>query len=172
MQLARDPSALDATLADLSLEAQQALADLRELAGGIHPSVLTDRGIVDAIESRAARLPLGVTIECAPGLRDRRFGETVEGAAYFVVCEGFANALKHSGAERVVVRLADEGDALRLDVSDDGRGFDASAPGDGSGLAGLADRVDALGGDFAAHSAPGEGTTLSVRLPVEQRVRA
>ena len=169
MQLARDPSALDATLDDLRSEAQQALADLRELAGGIHPSVLTDRGIVDAIEARASRLPLGVTIECERGLRERRFGETVEGAAYFVVCEGFANALKHSGAERVVVRLEDEGGALRVEVADDGRGFDSAARGGGTGLAGLADRVDALGGELSVRSAPGEGTNVTVRLPVHVR---
>lgn len=168
-QLARDPALVEATLGDLQLEAQQAVADLRELARGIHPSVLSDRGVVEAIEARAARLPLGVTIECAPGLRSRRFEETVEGAVYFIVCEGFGNALKHSGAERVFVRLRHEPGELRVEVSDDGRGFDPARIAR-SGLDGLADRVEALGGDFEVRAAPGAGTTIVGRLRVDEVV--
>jgi signal transduction histidine kinase len=170
-QLARDPGTLEATLGDLQAEACQALSDLRELASGIHPSVLDDRGIVEAIETRAARLPLGVTIECERVLRDARFPEPVEGAGYFVVCEAFTNALKHSGAERVTVRLHHQADELAIEVSDDGRGFDPSTAG-GSGLSGLADRVEALGGSFAVTSAPGSGTYLHARFPVSDRVPA
>jgi signal transduction histidine kinase len=172
-QLARDPGQLEATLSDLQWEARQALSDLRELASGIHPSVLSDRGIVEAIESRASRLPLGVTIECERTLRGTRYAETVEGAAYFLVCEGFANALKHSGAERVTVRLADEGDALSVEVSDDGRGFDAGGRRrHGSGLDGLADRIDALGGTFTVTARPDHGTSIAARLPVHEHAAA
>lgn len=168
-QLGREPATLEATFADLQAEAQQALANVRELASGIHPSVLDDLGLVEALESRAARLPLGVTIECEPGLRETRFPERVESAAYFLSCEGFANALKHSGAERITVRLRREAGTLALEVSDDGCGFDPGLV-NGSGLAGLADRVDALGGSFAVDSAPGEGTRLRADFPVGERV--
>jgi signal transduction histidine kinase len=164
-QLDRDPSRIAATLGDLHSEASQALADLRDLAAGIHPAVLGDRGIVDAIESRAARLPLGVTIECAPALRTSRFSETVEGAVYFIVCEGFANALKHSAAERVTVRLETLDDELVTVISDDGAGFDPETAA-GTGLRGLRDRTEALGGVFSVQARPGEGTTLTARFPI------
>ncbi|MGH2900622.1 MAG: histidine kinase, partial [Solirubrobacteraceae bacterium] len=170
-QLQRNPALLDATLSDLQLEARQALADLRELAGGIHPSVLSDRGLVEAIESRASRLPLGVTIECERTLRGTRYPEAIEGAAYFTVCEGFANALKHSGAERVTVRLAVDADQLSVEISDGGCGFDGGSTG-GSGLDGLADRIEALGGTFDVTSATDAGTTIAARLPVHERTPA
>ena len=171
LQLARDPSLVDATLTDLHSEARQALADLRDLASGIHPSVLSDRGILEAIESRAARLPIGVTIEADPGLRDTRFSETAEGAVFFTVSEALTNVLKHSGAERAVVVLTREpGDVLRVEVRDDGHGFDAAAPAHGSGLGGLADRIDALGGTLEIESGAA-GTRLVARLPAVERAR-
>ena len=123
------------------------------LAGGIHPSVLDDRGIVDAIEARASRLPIGVTIACDADLRDTRFPQTVEGAAYFTVCEAFSNALKHSNAERVTVRLRRRDETFEVEITDDGAGFDVAGA-TGSGLAGLADRIDALRGSFAVESRP------------------
>lgn len=170
-QLDRDPGRLRETLADLQAETRQALADLRELARGIHPSVLDDRGIVEAIEGRVARLPIGVTIECDRALRETRFPASVEGAAYFLVCEALSNALKHAGAERVIVRLGAEEGALTIEVADDGRGFDRAAT-RGSGLGGLADRTDALGGTFAVESRPGGGTTLRASFPVGERMPA
>ncbi len=164
-QFGRDSSRLGETLVDLRSEARQALENLRQLASGIHPSVLTDHGIVEAIESRAARFPLGVTIECDPQLRNARFEESVEGAAYFFVCEGFANALKHASAERVRVCFDRSPAELEVQVSDDGAGFDLDSTAR-SGLAGLADRIAALGGSFDVRSSPGEGTTLTARLPI------
>jgi signal transduction histidine kinase len=170
-QLRRDPTVVDATLADLQSEARQALEDLQELARGIHPSVLSDRGIVEAIESRAARLPLGVTIECDRALRGARFPEAIEGAAYFLVCEGFANALKHSGGERVTVRMHETDGALDVTVADDGCGFEPEAI-EGSGVRGLADRIEALGGTLVVSSRPGDGTVLTARLPTHDRAAA
>jgi signal transduction histidine kinase len=164
-QLARDTSLVSKTLADLQLEAGGALADLRELAGGIHPSVLSDHGIVGAIEARAARLPLGVTIDCDRTLRATRFAEPIEGAAYYIVSESCTNALKHSGAHQVVVRIAHDAGELRLEVVDDGSGFDTAAT-PLNGLNGLRDRVEALGGRFAVRSSPGNGTTVTAALPV------
>jgi signal transduction histidine kinase len=168
-QLTRNPDRLGETLGDLQVEARQALENLRQLASGIHPAVLSDHGIVEAIESRAARFPLGVTIECDPQMRAARFGEAVEGAAYFFVCEGFTNALKHARAERVRVRLSRAAGALEVAVSDDGGGFDVGATAR-SGLAGLADRLEALGGRLDVDSTTGRGTTLTARLPIDEAV--
>jgi signal transduction histidine kinase len=164
-QFGRDSSRLGETLVDLRSEARQALENLRQFASGIHPAVLSDHGLVTAIESRAARLELGVTIECDPQMRGARFEESVEGAAYFFVCEGFANTLKHAAAERVRVRFARAADRLEIEVSDDGAGFEVHGTAR-SGLAGLADRIEALGGSLALESAPGRGTTLTARLPI------
>jgi signal transduction histidine kinase len=168
-QLTRHPDRLGETLGDLQVEARQALENLRQLASGIHPAVLSDHGIVEAIESRAARFPLGVTIECDPRMRAARFAEAVEGAAYFFVCEGFANALKHARAERVRVRLSRTAGALAVEVSDDGGGFDVGATAR-SGLAGLADRREAIGGRLEVDSTTGRGTTLTARLPIDEAV--
>jgi signal transduction histidine kinase len=164
-QLGRGVGAPEETLADLQADAQRVLASLRELASGIHPSVLDDRGLLEALESRAARLPIAVTIDCEAELRAARFDERIESAAYFVCCEGFANALKHSGAERIALSLRRDGGALALELRDDGCGFDPGSAG-GTGLAGLGDRVDALGGRFEVHSAPGEGTRLRAAFPL------
>jgi len=100
-----------------------------------------------------------------------RFDERIESAAYFVCCEGFANALKHSGAERVTLSLWREDGALALELSDDGRGFDPGTAG-GTGLAGLGDRVGAFGGSFGVESAPGRGTRLRAVFPVAEPVVA
>ena len=163
-QLGRDPELADATLAELQHEAGQTLQDLRELAQGIHPSVLSDRGILEAVEARVSRMPIGVAIEADPHLRDARFAQEVEGAAYFLVSEGLANVLKHSAASRAVVRLSSVGGRLVVEIADDGAGF-IPADASGSGLTGLRDRFDAVGGTLRITSRPGEGTRLVGDLP-------
>ena len=100
-QGALSPAVID----DMRLEAQQILSELRELAQGIHPSVLTDGGILEAVEDRCARLPLEVTLETSEGLRARRFGDNIEGAAYFFVTESLANVLKHAHATRTTISI-------------------------------------------------------------------
>jgi signal transduction histidine kinase len=150
---------------DLRLDAQQILSDLRELSQGIHPSVLSDGGILEAVEDRCARLPLEVTLKASEGLRERRFGDNIEGAAYFFVTESLANVLKHADATRATVSLAYDDGRLQLRVADDGRGFDADAASDG-GLAGLRDRIRALGGTVTIASRPGHGTRIAASLPV------
>ena len=171
-QLRRDASLATDTLADVQSEAQQALENLRRLAAGIHPSLLSDRGIVEAIEARMARLPLAVTLECDPVLRTARFDESVEGGVWFVVSECLANTLKHAQAGRVVVRMTRAGEELSVEVQDDGIGFDpAAADGDGA-LAGLADRVAALGGRLDIESAPRAGTRVRATLPAPERSHA
>jgi signal transduction histidine kinase len=167
-QLGRDPGLADASLSELQHEARQTLEDLRELARGIHPPVLTDRGLLDAVEERVSRLPLPAFIEADPGMRSVRFAGDVEAAAYFMVSEGLANALKHASSTRVRVRLARSGDRLVVEVSDDGVGF-VPADASGSGLTGLRDRIEALGGTFRVRSRPGEGTALLGDLPAPVR---
>jgi signal transduction histidine kinase len=165
-QLRRDPDIADQTLAQLQHEARQTLEDLRELSRGIHPPVLSDRGLVEAVEAMAARLPIGITIAASPELRGRRFSPEVEGAAYFLVSEGLANVLKHARADRVAIRVEHEGRSLRIEVSDDGIGFVPTEVG-GSGLTGLRDRIEAASGSLRVLASPGRGTTLIGELPAE-----
>lgn len=165
-QLSRDPERVEALLAALQDETGQALEELRELARGIHPPVLTDRGLLEAIESRVARMPLGVTIEVDRALKGARFAEEVEAAAYFLVCEALTNSLKHSGAREAKVKLRCAEGRLELEVSDSGRGFESD--GDRTrrgGLAGVADRVEAIGGAVTVTSCPGSGTRIRAELP-------
>jgi signal transduction histidine kinase len=169
-QLGREPTLADSTLAGLQDEAGHLLEDLRELARGIHPSLLSDHGLVEAIEARAARMPVPVSVQVDAASRRARFGDDIEGAAYFVVSEALANVLKHSGAERATIGIGYAEGSLELDVSDDGTGFDPGEAG-GSGLANMSDRLEALGGRLVLRSRPGEGTRLSARLPAHPRER-
>ena len=155
------PDAID----DMRIDAQQILSELRELSQGIHPSVLSDGGILEAVEDRCARLPLQVTLRTSEGLRARRFDDTIEGAAYFFVTESLANVLKHADATRATVSLTYDEGRLQLGVADDGRGFDPDATSDG-GLVGLRDRIRALGGTVTVASSPGRGTSVTAFLPV------
>jgi signal transduction histidine kinase len=163
-------------LVDEALERVQAgIRDLRELAAGIHPSVLTDRGLGPALEALAGRSPVPVELE---GVESDGLPTPVATTVYFLVAEALTNAAKHSHCERVDVGLHIEGGWAIVEVRDDGiGGADASA---GSGLRGLADRVSALGGWVELESPPGEGTTIrarmaasgagAVRLPVPGKV--
>ena len=150
-------------LEELQGDARTLLEDLRELAHGIRPPVLADRGLVGAIEARAARLPLEVAIEATPEVATARFADEVEGAAWFVVSEACANALKHSGAARLVISLHVANGQLVLRVTDDGCGIGPAAA--ATGLRPLRDRVNALGGTLAATGRPGLGTVVEASLP-------
>ncbi|GII03944.1 sensor histidine kinase [Planobispora takensis] len=164
LELARATGGTPETLALLREQARQTLADLRELAAGIHPSVLSQGGLAEAIEERCSRLPVTTTVTADPGLRTRRFPDQVEGALYFTVSEALANALKHASASRIEVRLAHTAGRLQATVKDDGKGFDPAATGR-RGLGPLADRLSALGGGLDLSSAPGEGTRLRAWVP-------
>ena len=167
------PSAATDELVDLRDGLQRVLDDLRELAAGIHPSLLSDHGLLTAVESLAARHPVPVTLRADPGLRAMRASEEVEGAGYFTVAEALANSLKHAEASSVAVTLARVDGSLRIDVSDDGCGFDTAAVGEdgapnvlGNGFTNMAERVTALGGTFEVDSARAGGTTVTARLPI------
>lgn len=165
----RDPDAVLPQLAQLRADTGAALEDLRDLAQGIHPSVLADHGLVEAIESRASSLPIGVTIEGSERLRGVRLPPVVESALYFTTSEAITNAIKHAGAEQVRISVQVNSERVRLEVTDDGRGFEPGS-GTGSGLEGLADRLEALDGTLAVVSRPGHGTTLRAELPLEPEV--
>jgi signal transduction histidine kinase len=167
-QLARDPAEADETLSALQDEAGHVLEDLRQLARGIHPSLLSDHGLAEAIEARAARMPLPVSVRLDSAARTARFADDIEGAAYFVASEALANVLKHSAATRVGVAIGYADGLLELEVSDDGRGIDPQAM-SGAGLANMADRVAALGGRVTIDSRPSEGTRVAMTLPARPR---
>lgn len=155
----------DSVLLDLKHDAQAILRDLRDLAQGIHPSVLTDGGLVEAVEDRCSRLPIDVTVSAGSDVRVTRFGDDVEGAAYFFVAEAVANILKHASASRATIGIRRERGDLELTVSDDGVGFDPSTIRQ-NGLAGLSDRFSALSGSVSIEAAPGTGAILRARVPV------
>jgi len=167
-QFARDPSAATELLDDFQAGLERAISDLRELAHGIHPTLLTDRGLVEAIEALAARSPLPVTVRTESSLRGQRFPEEVEGAGYFTVAEALTNVAKHAGAERAEVLLHRANGSLFVEVRDDGNGFDEVSPA-GDGLANLAERVRALGGSLDIES-NGTGTRLRVVMDVDGSV--
>ncbi len=157
------PDADAATLAELdaaTAEASAAIADIRELARGVHPAILSESGLGAALASLADRTPIPVVIV---DRIDRRLPSAVEATAYFVVAEALTNAIKHAGASRVEVTTSLADDRLRVEVKDDGRG--GADPAHGTGLTGMQDRVAALGGTIRIDSSPGAGTQLEVDLP-------
>jgi signal transduction histidine kinase len=165
-QLGRaDVARLDQTLATLQTDAGDALRNLRELVSGIHEATLADQGLVAAVESRAGRLPIPVEVVCGPGVRAGRLAATVESTAFFTVCEALANTLKHGDARRAGIAMTLEDGSLRIEITDDGRGFDPADTTGSSGLIGLRDRIAAVGGSFEVRSAPGAGTTVTALVP-------
>jgi signal transduction histidine kinase len=141
-------------------ELDEALEDLRELARGIHPAILTDRGLGPALETLIARCPAPVEVLALP---EQRLPEHVEAAAYYMVAEALTNVAKYAQAQNVRVRVAHEDGHALVEVRDDGIGGADTA--NGSGLAGLADRVEALGGTLGIESPRGAGTWLRARIP-------
>jgi signal transduction histidine kinase len=157
---ATETAALD--LLDQSLDnAQTAIDELRELASGIYPLVLTVKGLVPAVRELASRCRVATVVEAVD---ERRISSTVESNAYFVVAEAVTNAVKHAQASRIDVRI-EFGEVLRIRVADDGVGGVGRASA-GSGMTGLADRVAGCGGKLAIDSPPGGGTTLLIRIPL------
>ena len=164
-RLSSDPEGASEILDNASAELVQALEELRELARGIHPAVLTDRGLAPALEALSLRATFPVEIEAVP---DRRLPDKVEAAAFYVVSEALTNVAKYAQASFARISVTcDQGHAV-VDVVDDGvGGADASH---GTGLRGLADRVDALDGRLVVESAPGQGTCIRAVIPLAQQL--
>jgi signal transduction histidine kinase len=147
-------------LADLTAGLDSARAELRELARGIHPATLTDHGLREAVNELAERSPVPVEL-IAP---TQRFPPAIEAAAYFICSEALANATKHACASSIRIQITDMETDLLIEVADDGvGGADARA---GSGLRGLADRTETLGGNLTITSPAGHGTKVTARLPL------
>jgi signal transduction histidine kinase len=159
-----DPRA-DESLAELQRDMRDLLGQLRDFAHAIHPPVLADQGLLEAIEAQAARLPLEVVIEADPALRGVRYPAQVETATWYVVSEALTNAVKHAQARRVHVALAQPDGHLAVEVRDDGCGFDQATM-RGIGLASLADRMAIVDGALRIDSSPGRGTTLRAEVPL------
>jgi len=157
-----DPAAARVLLDEAHADAKHALVELRDLARGLHPAVLTDRGLDAALSGLAGRSPVPVTLDVAV---EPRCNPTIEAIAYFVVSEALANIAKHSGASRADVVARRIGDRLRLTIGDDGVGGAVAHA--GSGLAGLADRVGGVDGSLRIDSPVGGPTVLTVELPCE-----
>jgi signal transduction histidine kinase len=170
-RLRRGDSRADESLAELQRDLGDLLAALREFAHSIHPPVLADQGLLEAIEAQAARLPLEVVIEADPALRGVRYPAHIETTTWYVVAEALTNAVKHADAQRVLVALAQPDGHLTVEVRDDGRGFDPAAA-RGLGLAGLADRVSIVNGALRISSKPGAGTTLHAEIPLSTSAAA
>ncbi len=160
----RDEARAHQMLTDLQTDAGQTLEDLRDLARGIYPPLLADKGLGAALESQARKSPVPVSVEI-DGIG--RYAQEVESAVYFSCLEALQNVSKYAEAAEATVRLAQSNGLLTFEVHDDGAGFDPSSASRGSGLQGIVDRLAALGGEVEIRSAPGDGTTLSGRVPVE-----
>jgi PAS domain S-box-containing protein len=157
------PDAAAELLDQVSGELDTGLEELRELARGLHPAILGDRGLRPALEALAERIPIPVAID-APS---ERLPEHTEATAYYIVSEAMTNVTKHAAAGRAEVSVRREGGVLRCEVSDDGRGgADASG---GTGLLGLRDRAEAAGGTLSVVSPPGRGTIVAAALPLTDR---
>ena len=163
-QFKSDPEQAAKLIAQAREEAQLAVKEMRELARGIHPAVLSDRGLGPALEALAARAPIPVEV-C--GVPDEPLNPAVEACAYFVTAEALTNVAKYAHASEARVQLSLEDHCLRLEVRDDGvGGADLDS---GTGLRGLRDRVEALDGRFDVDSPLGGGTTVTAEMPLERR---
>ena len=159
-QLESGSDAVAASLEGAAKELDLALEELRELARGLHPAALTEQGLGPALTGVANRLPIEVDVS-AP---EERLPENIEATAYYIVSEALTNVVKHAEATRARVDMALAGDVLKFEVTDDGRG--GADPSGGSGILGLRDRAEAVGGTLFVISPPGKGTVVTAQLPL------
>jgi signal transduction histidine kinase len=164
MLLDRDPAKAMATLEQLKGDADEALETLRDLARGIYPPLLADKGLVVALESQARKATVPVQVHADSV---ERYSQDVEATVYFCVLEALQNVQKYARASHVDVGLHGQGESLSFEVSDDGIGFDTATAKKGAGLINMADRLDALGGSLMVTSRPSSGTTISGMLSID-----
>jgi signal transduction histidine kinase len=158
----RDPDRAKTMLADLQTDTGDALENLRDLARGIYPPLLADKGLVAALEAQARKASIPTEVR-SDGIA--RYPQDVEATVYFCTLEALNNVAKYAAATRAEVKLAQTDGHLTFEVSDDGVGFDPGTTGYGTGLRGMEDRVDAIGGTLEVRSAPGAGTAVRGRVP-------
>jgi signal transduction histidine kinase len=155
---AADPASA-AFIGRIGAELAQVIGELRDLAHGVHPGVLSQVGLAEAVRTMSGRYTVAIDVDLPAG----RFGDDTELTAYYVIAECITNAIKHAGAARINVRGEKSGGWLRITVSDDGKGG-ASAEA-GTGISGILDRVRGIGGEAELHSPPGQGTEIRARMP-------
>ena len=158
----RDPEKTKAMLTDLQAATGDAIQDLRDLARGIYPPLLADKGLVAALEAQARKGSIATDVRSE---NVGRYPQQVEAAVYFCALEALNNVAKYAGASRADVRLAQSNGDLTFEVSDDGAGFDTDRTSYGTGLRGMADRVEVIGGTLEIRSTPGGGTSVTGRIP-------
>ena len=151
-------------LAEASEQLRAGLAELRDLAHGIHPAVLGEHGLAAALDGLVARSPIPVDVRVAP----ERAAPAVEAALYFTIAEALTNVAKYAQATKAAITIEVEDGTLVAEVTDDGVGGASMAA--GSGLRGLEDRLDAIGGTLTVHSRPGKGTTIRACAPLRAGV--
>jgi len=158
----RDPDAATLLLEDAMRELDIGLEELREIARGLHPAILSERGLRPALEALTERLLLPVHVD----VPEERLPEQSEATAYYIVSEALTNVAKHAGATSAHVTVRREAGLLRCEVSDDGRG--GADPMSGTGVLGLRDRAEAAGGTLSVVSPPGRGTVIAAAVPLAQ----
>jgi len=165
--IGRDPDKERQLISQLQTETTETLETLRELARGIYPPLLADRGLAEALSAQARKVAVPVEVE-AVGLG--RYPQATEAAVYFCCLEALQNIAKYAQASRVTVTLRSTDGVLTFEIRDDGVGFDPERTGTGSGLQNMADRLSAIGGELDVRSIPGEGTMVLGRVPTEPAV--
>ncbi|MFY9614058.1 MAG: histidine kinase [Candidatus Dormiibacterota bacterium] len=165
----RDPARARELVTQLKNDTDEALETLRDLARGIYPPLLADKGLSAALEAQARKATLPVSVD-SNGVE--RYPQEIEAAVYFCVLEALQNVQKYAGANSAVVHLRAEDGLLSFEVADDGKGFDPATQSRGSGTQNMEDRLDALAGSVEVRSIPGQGTTVSGTLPVAESVPA
>jgi signal transduction histidine kinase len=155
---AADPASA-AFIGRIGAELAQVIDELRDLAHGVHPGVLSQVGLAEAVRTMSGRYTVAIDVDLPAG----RFGDDTELTAYYLIAECITNAIKHAGAARITVRGEKSGGWLRITVSDDGRGGAAAEA--GTGISGILDRVRGIGGEAELHSPPGQGTEIRARMP-------
>lgn len=161
--VAREPGTAAGLLSELQRDTTAALENLRDLARGIYPPLLADKGLAAALGSQASKAAVATSVE-PDGIG--RYPQEAEAAVYFCCLEAMQNVAKYAAASRVVVSLGEENGALVFSVADDGRGFDTATAAKGAGMQNMSDRLAALGGALEVRSEPGDGTTVVGRIPI------
>jgi signal transduction histidine kinase len=159
-RLASDPEAVAALLDDAARELDTGLEELREIARGLHPAILSEHGLRYALEALADRLPVAVTLDVPA----EWLPEALEATAYYIVSEALTNVVRHAAASSASVTVRPDGALVRCEIADDGRG--GADPTRGTGILGLRDRAEAAGGTLAVVSPAGRGTTVTAALPL------
>jgi signal transduction histidine kinase len=163
---AQDPQRTQATLDDLTRDANEAIETLRELARGLYPPILAQDGLLAAVEAQARRTPVPVEVSGGP---IPRYSQETEAGVYFCVLEALQNVVKHANATKAAVNIQQRDGRLIFSVTDDGRGLDPERARSGSGMQNIRDRVEVLGGELRVESSPGAGTRVTGSIPVAQR---